>query len=229
MRKLIATLLVLAALLVAADLLARRVAEDRLAQYVQQTESLTQAPEVDIAGTPFLTQAARGEFEQVTVRSPVLAPPGQVPLREVRARMSGVAVPLREALTGQFAQITVDQLRVDATAPYSDIAAALTTRLEAQGGAQLSDVTIEPGEGEEMVVSGRLGVAGAQVDLRLPVRLSVDGEELVLTPGQADNALPGAARSSLGGRFPIPELPYGLKLASVVPRADGLVFSAVRR
>ena len=60
-------MLVLAGLFVAADRIALSYAEDKAASTLQQSQQLNQKPDVSVAGFPFLTQLAAGEFDDVTI------------------------------------------------------------------------------------------------------------------------------------------------------------------
>ena len=60
MKKLLVALLVLLALLVGADRVAEQVAEGRIAD--QLRADLSSAPQVEIGGFPFLTQALAGRL-----------------------------------------------------------------------------------------------------------------------------------------------------------------------
>ena len=66
-RKLLIGLVMLAALLVAADFGARAYAESRAATAVQTESRLATTPDVSIEGFPFLLHAATGEYPQVIV------------------------------------------------------------------------------------------------------------------------------------------------------------------
>jgi len=66
-RKFLVTLVVLAALLVAADFGARVYAESQTAAAVQAQLGTATAPDVSIEGFPFLYHAVRGEYPQVII------------------------------------------------------------------------------------------------------------------------------------------------------------------
>jgi len=62
-------LAILVVLLVVADRVGAYVAERVAAGRIQTAEDLRNRPSVDVAGFPFLTQLAAGEFDQITVRA----------------------------------------------------------------------------------------------------------------------------------------------------------------
>jgi len=72
MRKLALVALVLLGLLVVADLVARNVAESKLADHIDAQEGV-QGTEVDIHGFSFLTQLVSSEFAEVDVTFPALS------------------------------------------------------------------------------------------------------------------------------------------------------------
>ena len=68
MRVIIIVLIVLIALLVAADFAARAFAENKAASEIQQ-QGFPKKPSVDIEGFPFLTQVAAHQFHQINISS----------------------------------------------------------------------------------------------------------------------------------------------------------------
>ena len=104
MRKFLIALIVLAALLLAADFGARAYAESRTADAVQAQLSLTAAPDVSIEGFPFLYHAVRGEYPQVIMTSSNI---DNGPLPGIRAvlTLSQVTLPLRDAVSGDTSQL----------------------------------------------------------------------------------------------------------------------------
>src|SRR5437879_3731424 len=67
MRTLLGLIVVLAVLLVGADRVGVAVAQDRIADRVQQQYKLPRKPGVHIDGVPFLDQAVRGRYDKITV------------------------------------------------------------------------------------------------------------------------------------------------------------------
>jgi hypothetical protein len=63
----LAIIVVLAGLFVVADRVALHLAEDKAATTLQTSQHLNQKPDVSVAGFPFLTQLAAGEFDHVTI------------------------------------------------------------------------------------------------------------------------------------------------------------------
>jgi hypothetical protein len=64
---LLGIVVLLVALFVAVDRIALHVAEDKAASTLQTSQHLNQEPDVSVAGFPFLTQLAAGEFDEVTI------------------------------------------------------------------------------------------------------------------------------------------------------------------
>jgi hypothetical protein len=64
---LLGVVVVLAGLFVAADRIARYVAQNKAAETLQSSQHLNTKPDVNVAGFPFLTQLLAGEFDSVTI------------------------------------------------------------------------------------------------------------------------------------------------------------------
>src|SRR3954462_6461830 len=103
-RKFLVTLLVLAALLVAADFGARVYAESRTASAVQAELGMSTAPDVSIEGFPFLLHAVRGEYPEAVITASNI---DNTLLPGIRAvlTLSTVTLPLRDALAGHSANL----------------------------------------------------------------------------------------------------------------------------
>ncbi len=67
LRALLITVAVLVVLLVAADRIGDYVAESVAARTIRTSQHLSSDPTVDVAGFPFLTQLASGDFDQVSI------------------------------------------------------------------------------------------------------------------------------------------------------------------
>jgi DUF2993 family protein len=64
---LLGIVVLLVALFVAVDRIALHLVEDKAASTLQTSQHLNQKPDVSVAGFPFLTQLAAGEFDEVTI------------------------------------------------------------------------------------------------------------------------------------------------------------------
>ncbi len=147
MRKLLLAVLVLAVLLAVGDRVGESMAERAVARELAGS-GLGGSPMVDIRGTPFLTQAVAGRYDEVVVQAQ------DVPARELRfsqfeATLRGLQVPLSQALSGDVAEVPVESLGARALVPYD----ALARRSAA------ADVTVVP-VGDRVRVTGSVEVLG---------------------------------------------------------------------
>jgi hypothetical protein len=215
-------LVVLLALLLVADRVGAEVASRAVAEQARTSGGLSATPEVDIAGFPFLTQALSGRYDEVTVRASDV-PAGEVRLSAFEAVLTGVEVPLRDALSGSIDSVPVSGLVAEAVVGYDE----LTRR---SGNRQL---IVAPGGGDRVRVTGRVEVLGQTLSASAVSRVEVDGQALRVTAesyevgnATADALLTRALGDRLDLRVPIEGLPYGLQVRGLEVRAGGVVVLA---
>jgi hypothetical protein len=100
-RKLIITVLVVVALLVAADFGAAATGEYEVAKQLRQQLRLASDPSVRINGFPFLTQALAGHYTAIDVRASGVSADSLHDL-DVEATLHGVDAPLPEVVSGKL-------------------------------------------------------------------------------------------------------------------------------
>lgn len=217
MKGLIITLVVLIGLLVAADRIAVHVADAKVAEQVQQQGRLAGAPEVDITGFPFLTQAVGGVYDDVHITL-TAADLGQPAGTTADVSLRGVHLPLSSALSGSVSRIPVDRVEGTATLSY----ALLSSQI---GG----DTTLQYAA-DGLRLTKTVSILGQSVPLTAVGRVGLQGDVLVITAEQASAAgvnIPSAvvsrASSALNLRYRIPALPFGLRLTGVRPTPGGVV------
>jgi len=149
MRRLLIVLVVLAALLVAADRVGVVVAQNRLASQIQQQLNLDRKPDVSIRGIPFLTQAISGTYKDIRVQLPDVDA-GDVQNVAIDARLQGTHVPLSDAVGGNVGQIPVDRISGTLLIPYDELA-------KASGISGLTEILLGPVGGDEHVRSAHAG------------------------------------------------------------------------
>lgn len=221
MKGLLVSLLVLLGLAVAADRIGLVIAERSVATQLQNSGSLSSRPDVSIAGFPFLTQALAGEYDDVEL-SAVNVSAGGGRLTQLTASLSGVHVPLSDALSGSVDAVPVDSVRATVLVSYADL------------GKQLRDrgLTVSAA-GDLLRVTGSVKVLGRTVSASALSSVAVAGTSLRVTAQRyevgsspADPVVAG----SLGGRLDfvvrIGKLPYGLKIDDVRVTAAGIVATA---
>ncbi len=214
--KWIVGLVLLLALLVGADRLAARVAEDRIAKQLRST--LAGDPTVDVRGFPFLTQAASGRYDDIRIQGRL-----EQPFSGFTATLTGVRVPPGAALSGDVTQVPVARAQGTVVVAYDELARRFP------GGA----VTVTPEDGNLRVI-GSVTILGQQVSASILESVTVEqGRRLVTEPIDVNvDGLPdaGPVRAAvvealrLDGR--LPELPYALQLTGVTAASDGLRLSA---
>jgi hypothetical protein len=209
-------LLLVVGLLVVADRVGVGIAEDRVAEQVAQRGGLTGPPDVEIAGFPFLTQALGGEYDDVRLHL-TAEELGQPAGTHADVSLRGVHVPLSDVVSGSVQQIPVD--RVDGTA-------TLSYDLLAQ---QLGGDTVLAQEGDGIRVTKRVQVLGLDVPVTATGTVRLEDGDVVIDVGDASagsadvpDAVVQRAAGLLDLRYPVPALPFGLQLTSVVPAADGV-------
>jgi hypothetical protein len=215
-KALLVVLVLLLGLAVVADRVAVGFAEDQVAEEVADKGGLAGVPEVEIAGFPFLTQAIGGRYDEVAI-SLTAEQLGQPEGIRADVVLRGVEVPLSSVLSGSVQEVPVQRIDGTATLSYE--------LLSAQMGAD----TVLEREGDLLRTTRTVEVLGQQVRLTATGQLSLEGNDLVVDVLEASGAgieVPGflldRAVDLLDLRYAVPELPFGLRLTSVRPAADGV-------
>ena len=222
MRRLLIVLVVLAALLVAADRVGVVVAQNRLASEIQQQLDLNAKPDVSIRGIPFLTQAIRGTYKDIRMQLPDVDA-GDVQDLSVNARLQGAHVSLSDALGGNVDRIPVDQISGTLLIPYDQLARA----------SGISGLTITR-EGDSLRLTGSVQVLGRPVKAEAVGRVEVNDGRIAINAEQATVAgipvpeavLDEAARL-LSFRVQPQNLPLNLRITAVHLTDTGLLVDAV--
>lgn len=221
MKKLLALVLLLG-LLLAADRAGAAFAARAVAQQAQAEAGLAAEPEVGIGGFPFLTQALAGRYDEVTVRASDV-PAGEVRLSAFEAVLTGVEVPLGDALAGAVVSVPVSGVRARALLAYDELA-------RRSGDRQL---TVAPVGDGRLRVTGRVQVLGQSLTAVAVSRVEVDGGDLLVTAESyevgdqtADALLTRALGARLDLRVPVEGLPYGLVVTGVEVSPDGVAVLA---
>jgi len=217
-KKLLVTLLVLLALLVGADRIAAYVAAQQVAGKIRTSAMLAADPKVKIAGFPFLTQAFAGRYDRIDVTADDVDRSG-VRLTHFTTSLYGVQLPLSDALGGRVQSIPVDRLTGQAVVGYVDLKSS-------------GRMLVFTPDGDRVKVTGSISVLGQDISASASSTVSLDGNDLVLTPqsvsaaGQSSNLIGDAIKGAFRVRVPLGRLPYGLKLTGVKATAAGVVVSA---
>lgn len=222
MRRLLIVLVVLAALLVAADRIGVVVAQNRLASEIEQQLDLDRKPDVSIRGIPFLTQAISGRYKDIRVQLPDVNA-GDVQDIAIDARLQGTHVSLSDALSGNVGRIPVDRISGTLLIPYDQLARA----------SGISGLTITR-EGDSLRLTGSVQVLGRPIKAEAVGRVEVTDRRIVINAERAEvagvpvpqGALDEAARL-LSFRVQPQNLPLNLRITAVRPTDTGLLVDAV--
>lgn len=213
MKKLVIALVVLAALLVAADRILVSAAEGVVARRVQVAADLERQPTVQIRGFPFLTQAVRGVYRRVEISLTALGR-GDTRLEDLRVRLRDVHAPLAQMLN-RDGSVTVraESARATAVVPF----AVLERRIP-------GDIEVNP-QGDRLRLTGEVTIAGRSVPASAVVEPSVSEGRLVFT-ATAVTAAGATVTDRLGERFSftveVGQLPFGLHLTGVRVTGGGV-------
>jgi len=217
-RRVVVFLIVVAALLVAADRLAAWAAGQTVADRLARAYRLDQQPDVQARGIPFLTQWSSGRYEEVDVRIPTVT-------------NGGVSV----------TDLSVQLHAVSAT-PYAtssaDLAGATIAEVDAQGVVPFSEVPLPPGfqltaRGNQLQVSGSVSVAGVSVPVSAVVGVSVrDGalhletDQVTVPSAFARLGVTALVNQRLSASAKALQLPLEARLDAVSVTPSGLRISA---
>lgn len=220
-------LLVLASLAVAVvlgDRACAALAEHKASEYL--SEPFGHPASVRLHGTPFLTQALRGRYEDIEVSGGGLLI-GEMAGATLNAHLYNAWLPPRELLGGRTDRLPCDRVEGRIVLPYGELA-----RVSRVPGLSLSY------ERERLVASASLPVPGISALARVSGQASLtvdDGTVWLKVRGLsvAGIGLPSLVvkqlMPSLNVPIPLPALPYGLRLDSLTPQASGLVVTGSAR
>jgi hypothetical protein len=208
-------LIVIIVLLVAADFIARAVAENVAASQFQKQGNLTNKPDVSIEGFPFLTQVASRNFSDVKVTA-ANEKEGPVTITSINATASAVHINSYSFNSGKIGRIS-GTLLID----FASLGNTLTAEIGPLGtllnGAGLDLSAAGPDEVKASInLLVTTGSATWRVSRVSPTELNV---RLVASSGLTSSLL----GSMQDVNIPIPKLPLGLTIDSVRVSAAGVV------
>jgi hypothetical protein len=220
MRKLLIGVIILAALLVAADRISVAVAENQISDRLTSAYGLAGKPGVTITGFPFLTQVVTGDYQQIDVSANQVSADGAV-LHHLNVRLTGVHATVSQVLGNGSSMVTADRAAGSAMVGFSTVDHRLP-----------SGFRVHP-DGKNLGVSGKLAVGGARIPVSATVALGVSGSGISVTPVHVSvpgvATLPTAYSSQLRVVVPLSTLPLHLRLTSVHVTPDGLRIGAAAR
>lgn len=221
MRKLLIGAAVLAVLLVTADRISVAVAENQISDRLTSAYGLPDKPGVSIAGFPFLTQVAAGDYRQIDVSASQVPADGAT-LHNLNVRLSGVHATVGQVLGNGSSMVTAERAAGSAMVGFATVDRRLP------GGFRLHR------DGKNLSVSGRLAYHGAHIPVSATVALGVSDSGIRVTPVRVEvPGMPGLPVSAYSSQLrivvPLSTLPLHLRLTSVHVTPDGLRIAASAR
>lgn len=218
-RWILISVVALLVLLVAADRVGAAVAERAAADTLQSSQGLRSRPDVNIAGFPFLTQLAAGEYDKITVTAQ------GVPLGD-NARgleLSRLEVVLHHlSVSRSFSHFHADTASATGTIGLDQLGAALGAHLDYAGNGRVG-------------LTRDLTVARHTVHVRVTAKPYLHDGSLRFTDTSvigADGAS-GPAIDALARLFeidiPLRSIPFDIRLTSLSAGENGLTLNLVGR
>jgi LmeA-like phospholipid-binding len=206
-------LIVLIVLAVAADFIAKAVAQGEVASQIQK-QGFPKKPSVTIEGFPFLTQVASRDFQQIRLSSSDI-PEGPVRISRVSATMTGIH------LTSGFSKGVIDRLSGSVLITFPSLARTLNSQIGPLGSlVGDSGLKLSAAGPDEIKASLDLLVASGSATWKI-TRLS--GQEIQARL-VSSNGVPSELLGSLKSfTVKIPKLPYNVKIDSVHITPEGIV------
>jgi LmeA-like phospholipid-binding len=213
LRSLVIGVVVLVILLVAADFVAKAVAQNVAASQIQK-QGFPKKPSVKIEGFPFLTQVASHDLHQVRLSASDV-PEGPVEITAVNAVANNIH------LNSGFNSGTIGQVSGTVLISFGSLSSTVTKELGPAG--QLvasSGLHLSAAGPDEVKASVDLLVASGSATWRVT---RVSGEELNVQL-VASSGLPTEVLAPIRSfSFSIPKLPFGLTIQNVSVTSSGIV------
>jgi hypothetical protein len=211
LRVFIVILIILIAILVAADFAARSYAENKAASEIQQ-QGFPKKPSVDIEGFPFLTQLAAKDFKDIQISSSNV-PEGPLDIASIDATLQNVHI------NGAFRGGTIDSLNGTATITFAALANAMTSEAGPLGQLAKSALTLSAaGPDEVKATLNVIVLKGTAV-----WRVTTTGDNDINVQLVSSGGLPMSLLKPVSN-IPVrlPSLPLGLKIQNISVSSSGL-------
>lgn len=222
MRKLIATVVVLALLAVGADIAGRLIAQQKASEALATHLDANTDPSVGIHGFSFLLQAVQGSYSHITIDADRLTL-GPIDGATLHADLYDVHFPLSDAFSGTLAHLTAERAKLRAVIPGSELGKALQ-----EPGLTLT----EAGDGLVRIHT-TVAVAGRTFPVTVDVAVSVTDNKLKLAArpvAAAGVTIPAQVSAGLQDRLtttiPLTALPFPLESATATASDGNLVVGA---
>ena len=226
-RRLVALVVVLLALLVGLDRLASYLTSRELATRAQRSEHLSHKPHVVVHGFPFLTQVVGGRYDRIDATVDDLSVPQGLDIAELHVTLRGVRVSLSDVIHGDVRRVPVDQGDATARVTYAALDVALNRQVP---GGIIALHTSDGGSGR-IALAGTYTGPGGPLSIRGVAGVTITADRMRVTPVPGTLAnLPSFVRAPLIGAltssFPLPALPFDVHLTGAHAGSDGVVLTA---
>lgn len=232
---LLVLLVVLAGLLLVADRVAAGMAESRLVSAVaaeEKKQDITSATtDVNVAGFPFLTQVARGVYDQITIDLGGLKS-GSLRVSTLHIDAFDVHAKAGDLLQGET------KARAERVSGVATIAWDQLPDLLDYAGLNFGDATFAQ-SGDGVRVTGTAKVNDQKVPVAATAKFSVSNNQIKVKISDASIAgtqLPQEAtdyinqlQDSLSVGYKVPPLPFGLTVRKVAATKEGLAVTATAK
>jgi LmeA-like phospholipid-binding len=206
-------LIALIVLLVAADFIAKAVAQGEVASQIQK-QGFPKKPSVSIEGFPFLTQVASRDFQQIKLSSSDI-PEGPVKISRVSATMTGIH------LTSGFTKGVIDQLNGSVLITFGSLGKTLNSQIGPLGSlVGDSGLKLSAAGSDEIKASLDLLVASGSATWKIT---RPNGQEIQAQLVSSDGVPSELLNSLRSFKVKIPKLPYNVKIESVHITPEGIV------
>lgn len=216
MRKLIVFLVVVVLLIVGADRGAKYAAQSAISKQLVSSYDLDPAPEVEIHGFPFLTQAINGTYDQIDVDIPAVTR-DNVRVENVHTELFGVHAPISQVINNAR-EITASRATGTGLLPFDIV------RKRLPDGFKVTE------SGGDLTLSGKARALGMSVPVKAKLRLSVGVEGVIAKPTKITVANGRVPDSVVAGQLrfvvPVQNLPMHLKVRHVSVEPNGIRVSA---
>ncbi|MBO0707207.1 MAG: DUF2993 domain-containing protein [Candidatus Dormibacteraeota bacterium] len=217
MRVLVAILVVIALLvagLVVADRVAENLAANLIAQQVRTQLHLAQRPHVNIAGFPFLTQVASGDYQEIDLSIPSVT--------ALAATVDDVAATARGVHARPF------------LGSAAGVRSASASRVDLSGRIPLSSIPLPPGftataSGSKLRVSGSVSALGLSVPVTATEQIALNGSTISFRPtdiqaraGGSKLDVSGTAAKQLTVSVDLSGLPFHVRVTRLTVRPSGV-------
>jgi LmeA-like phospholipid-binding len=223
----VAVAVVLALLVWGSESLARWGAQSLLEDNIQDVTGVADRPRVEVQGPVLLPQVLRGSYADVDVSVSGLRS-GALRIERVDARLYDVRMPFRDVVLRDIRRIGIGRSVDQVSLRFQD----LNDYFEITG----REVRLSPAGDGQVQLRGFVLVLSQTIQATATAELSVDGNQLRVTPRDIDTAgssLSPARRLLLEQRLtfmvPLDTLPFGRSLTGVTVLEDGVRLTAEGR